>query len=201
MGIGSFSLAAVDSSPKNDKPEVSENVAAKIETKILSEINLVRTNPQGYANWLESQKQYYDGVWLKLPGEKPVRTNKGLKALQEAIAFLKEQQPLSPLDASDLAATDAGSKLKDFATTNNIQNISYGRVTPKGIVMSWVVDELFPDRRRRKSLLNPSFDVQAKAATNLRFGEVPHTWEPLCHRFATLFESLFQRASHRAQAE
>ena len=157
LGIYSFSEAAVDSPPKNENPEASENISETIESKILSEIDRVRTNPQDYANWLESQKQYYDGVWLKLPGEEPVRTNKGLKALEEAIAFLREQKPLPPLNLSDFATKDANNKLKDFATTNNIQHISYGRVTPEGIVMSWVVDELFPDRRRRNNLLDPDF--------------------------------------------
>ena len=126
-----------------------------LEPEILSEINRVRTNPQGYARWLEEQQQYYDGIWLSLPGEKPVRTNKGRKALLEAIAILKTQKPLAPLSISEQTAATATSKLEDFATANNIQYISYGRVTAKGIVMGLVVDDLFPDRRRRNSLLNP----------------------------------------------
>ena len=75
--------------------EVANSSGTKdLEPKILTEINRVRTTPQDYAQWLESQRQYYDGIWLRLPGEKPVRTNRGKKALEEAIAFLKEQQPL-----------------------------------------------------------------------------------------------------------
>ena len=129
-----------------------------LEPAILSEINRVRTDPQGYAQWLEKQRQYYDGVWLKLPGEKPIRTNRGLKALEEAIAVLKNQQPLTPLATSEQILVTANDQLENFATANNIQNISYGRVTAEGIVMSLVVDELFPDRRRRNSLLSPDFD-------------------------------------------
>ena len=129
-----------------------------LEPEILSEINRVRTDPQGYARWLQEQQQYYDGIWLKLPGEKPVRTNKGRKALEEAIAILKNQQPLSPLSISEATAATATSQLEDFATANNIQHISYGRVTPEGIVMGLVVDDLFPDRRRRNSLLSPNVE-------------------------------------------
>ncbi|MEL6927523.1 MAG: pre-peptidase C-terminal domain-containing protein [Cyanobacteria bacterium J06600_6] len=125
-----------------------------LEPKILSEINRVRTAPQSYAQWLEVQRQYYDGIWLRLPGEKPVRTNKGRKALEEAIAFLKEQQPLPPLKSSTQTAAAATSELKNFANSNNIQYFSYGRKTATGIVMDLVVDELFPDRRRRQSLLS-----------------------------------------------
>ena len=129
-----------------------------LEPEILSEINRVRTDPQGYAQWLEEQQQYYDGIWLRLPGEKPVRTNKGRKALFEAIAILKTQQPLPPLSVSEPIAATATDKLEDFATSNNIEYISYGRVTAKGIVMGLVVDDLFPDRRRRNSLLNPDVE-------------------------------------------
>ena len=135
---------------------VNSNAArAALEPKILSEINRVRTNPQGYAQWLEEQQQYFDGIWLKLPGEKPVRTNKGKKALEEAIAILKEQQPLPPLEISQQTAATATSELENFATASNIQYFSYGRTTATGIVMGLVVDDLFPDRRRRNSLLSP----------------------------------------------
>ncbi len=131
------------------------NAPTALEPAILSEINRVRTNPQDYAQWLEEQRQYYDGIWLRLPGEKAIRTNKGRKVLEEAIAFLKQQQPLPPLKTSPQAAATATSELENFATPNNIQYFSYGRKTARGIVMGLVVDELFPDRRRRNSLLSP----------------------------------------------
>ncbi|MCC0177889.1 pre-peptidase C-terminal domain-containing protein [Waterburya agarophytonicola K14] len=157
LGIYPYGAIAQNSLPQTSNKQAANNtrISSNIEPEILSEINRVRTNPQGYANWLEDQRQYYDGIWLKLPGEKPIRTNKGLKALEEAIAILKEQQPLSPLNNSEQTAANATDKLEDFATANNLQNISYGRITPKGIVMSLVIDELFPDRRRRNSLLSP----------------------------------------------
>ncbi|MEO1669318.1 MAG: hypothetical protein AAFR77_00815 [Cyanobacteria bacterium J06631_2] len=147
-------LAQANNQPA--KLQTANNPAiADLEPKILSEINRVRTNPQGYAQWLEQQRQYYDGIWLRLPGEKPVRTNKGKKALEEAIAFLKEQQPLSPLKSSEQTAASAKTELANFANAKNIQYFSYGRKTATGIVMGLVIDELFPDRRRRQSLLSP----------------------------------------------
>ena len=148
-------LANQANQPQAANPTVSPTA---LEPEILSEINRVRTNPQGYAQWLEEQQQYYDGIWLSLPGEKPVRTNKGRKALEEAIAILKTKQPLPPLSISEQTAATATSKLEDFATANNIQYISYGRVTAEGIVMGLVVDDLFPDRRRRNNLLNPDVE-------------------------------------------
>jgi hypothetical protein len=137
-------------------PETVANIAiADLEPEILSEINRVRTSPQDYAQWLEQQRQYYDGIWLRLPGEKPVRTNRGRDALEEAIAFLKQQKPLPPLAKSSQTVATATSELENFAHSNNIQYFSYGKKTASGIVMDLVVDELFPDRRRRQSLLSP----------------------------------------------
>ena len=153
--------------------QTSEGQAANVEPEILAEINRVRTNPQGYARWLEEQKQYYDNIWLRLPGEEPVRAHKLNKAIDEAIATLKEQKPLPPLDISEQTSTIATKKLEDFAANNDIQNISYGRKTAKGIVMSLVVDELFRDRRRRKSLLSPDAnDTGIICQSNPRYAKV-----------------------------
>ena len=152
----SSSIAQVSTNQSDSKQAVNTNTAPNaLEPEILSEINRVRTNPQGYAQWLEAQKQYYDGIWLRLPGEKPIRTNKGRKALNEAIAILQKQPPLPALAISEQTAAGATSELENFATANNIQYFSYGRTTAEGIVMGLVVDDLFPDRRRRNSLLSP----------------------------------------------
>ena len=153
LGISPLRAIAQDSASNTNDKQAAD--VASIEPEILSEINRVRTNPQGYARWLEDQKQYYDHIWLKLPGEKPIRAHRLQRAINEAIAVLKEQKPLPALDVSEQTTATATKKLDNFATANDIQNISYGRVTPQGIVMSLVVDELFPDRRRRTSLLSP----------------------------------------------
>ncbi|MEM8828200.1 MAG: pre-peptidase C-terminal domain-containing protein [Cyanobacteria bacterium P01_G01_bin.19] len=158
--LGSYPFPTVAQESTLPTSEGEEEVAsANVEPEILSEINRVRTNPQGYAHWLEEQKQYYDHIWLRLPGEKPIRAHRLERAINEAIAVLKEQEPLPALTISEQTAATASKKLEAFAKTNqDIQNISYGRITPKGIVMSLVVDELFPDRRRRNNLLSPNAD-------------------------------------------
>ncbi|WP_052055993.1 PPC domain-containing protein [Myxosarcina sp. GI1] len=130
---------------------------AAIESEILAEINRARTQPQAYADWLEQQQQYYQGILLKLPGEQAIRTNRGFKALQEAIAFLRQQPPLPPLSSSEALSATAETQLDAiFNFTNginiNLDNISYSLVTPQAIVMQLIVDDRFPDRRRRLSL-------------------------------------------------
>ncbi|MEM6610679.1 MAG: pre-peptidase C-terminal domain-containing protein [Cyanobacteria bacterium P01_C01_bin.72] len=156
LAVSAPSLLAQANTQSAELQTANHPAVADLEPQILSEINRVRTNPRGYAQWLEQQRQYYDGIWLKLPGEKAVRTNKGKKALEEAIAFLKEQQPLPPLKSSAQTAAAATTELANFANAKNIQYFSYGRKTATGIVMGLVIDELFPDRRRRQSLLSPN---------------------------------------------
>ncbi len=131
-----------------------------LETEIIAQINRARENPSDYADWLEEQKQYYDGVMLKLPGEKPVRTNRGLQVLEEAINFVRQQTPLAPLAYSEVMAITAQEQLAPLNTdTENqadlsSQNISYGKVTAEAIVMQLVVDDRFRDRRNRLAIFN-----------------------------------------------
>jgi uncharacterized protein YkwD len=156
---------------QNNVETVETKAEASLEQAVIAEINRARTDPIGYTAWLESQKQYYKGIVLELPGEKPVRINKGLQALEEAIAFLQKQEPLPPLNTSASLTTIAQEQVSAIAQrqtgdTYNIDNITYGRVTPQGIVMELIVDSRFPDRRHRTSLFNPQHNVTGIVCQN-----------------------------------
>lgn len=130
-----------------------------LETKIIAQINRARTNPSDYADWLEEQRQYYDGIMLRFPGEKPVRTNRGLQTLSEAIDFVRQQAPLPPLTYSEAMAIAAEEQLTAITDNRNqgnsrFQNISYGKVTAEAIVMQLVVDDGFRDRRHRLAIFS-----------------------------------------------
>lgn len=130
---------------------------------ILAEINRVRANPQAYADWLEEQKQYFEGTLLKLPGEKPLRTNRGKAALEEAIAWLNNLQPLPELSSSAELVQIAQAQIQNLGspqgnTNFQDQTISYGRYTAKGIVLQLIVDDGNPDRFNRYSILNPDIE-------------------------------------------
>ncbi len=140
-------------------PQVAR-ASSTLEQEVLTEINRARTNPQEYAAWLESLKEYYDGNTLKLPGEKKIRTNRGITVLEEAISFVKEQSPLSPLATSEDLTLTAEEKVTNFIgnkRNRDLTNISYGKVTPEAIVMQLVVDERYRDRRHRLAIFNPNY--------------------------------------------
>jgi uncharacterized protein YkwD len=165
-GLINLAILRVATAQNNESPPSVqiETVQTKpnnsLESSVLAEINRARTDPLGYAAWLEQQKQYYQGIVLALPGEKPLRINKGLKALEEAIAFLQQQKPLPALTTSDVLTENARTQVAAIARREansniNIQNITYGRVTPEGIVMELIVDSRSPNRHHRTSLFNP----------------------------------------------
>lgn len=150
--------------------------ASELEQNILKEINRARTNPQEYAAWLESLKQYYKDNMFNLPGERPIRANRGLTVLEEAIAFVKEQSPLSPFSVSEDLVTKAKDKVTVFLgnrRNRDLENISYGRVTPEAIVMELIVDERYRDRRHRLAIFNPNYRLSGIACQeDRRFTQV-----------------------------
>lgn len=154
-------------SPK--QREIAQNASmTTLESAIISQINEARAKPSDYADWLETQKQYYDGVMLKLPGEQPIRTNRGLAALTEAIDFVRQQNPLPPLNYSEVLAIAAQEQLTQTSNGENPanetnQNISYGKVTAEAIVFQLVVDDGVRDRRRRLAIFAPSHQTAGVA--------------------------------------
>jgi hypothetical protein len=142
-----------------EKPATEVRPANTLEKAIIAELNRARTDPQGYAAWLETQKQYYQGMLLKLPGEQPIRTNRGLRSLEEAIAFLRKQNQLPPLSSSTALVSTAKQQITAISndrTINNENNLVYNKVTPEAIVMQLVVDDGFPERPHRLAIFSQS---------------------------------------------
>ena len=79
----------------------TENDAEPLAREVLAEINFARTQPDRYADYLEGNRPYYRGDnTLALPGEPPLRTREGVRALDEAVRTLRRTRPLPPLDLS-----------------------------------------------------------------------------------------------------
>ena len=159
-----------------------------LEQKVIAQMNLARTNPAGCAANLESRMRYYNGKLLQLPGQIPILTNEGVRAVEEAILFLESARPVPPLKVSrgmSMAARDhvkdqgpkgltghSGSDGSDpFSRMNRYgewqgaaaENISYGDRTAEDIVMSLIVDDGVPRRGHRKNMFNPDYLVTGVA--------------------------------------
>jgi uncharacterized protein YkwD len=155
-----------------------------LEREVLREINLARTQPATYAAFVDDIKRYYKGKLLERPGEPTILTEEGLSAVLEAARFLRAVKPvpsLTPSRGLSLAAKDhvsdqgprgaighrsrdgsqIGDRINRFGRWLNAfgENISYGEITARMIVVVWIIDDGVPDRGHRQNIFNPDFRV------------------------------------------
>jgi uncharacterized protein YkwD len=154
-----------------------------LESEIIGEINLARSQPQVYAKFLEETKKYYSGNQLRYPGRPSETTVEGLAAIDEAIRFLRAQSPLPSLSVfkgMSLAARDhsrdlgtsgnTGHKGSD-GSTPNVRVSRYGNwlnaigenivyqaaVSARESVMGLIVDDGVAGRGHRKNIFDASY--------------------------------------------
>ena len=168
------------------------------EKDIFTELNIARTNPRAYAEFLENRRQYYDGKKFKRPGEITIRTKEGLQAVDEAIVFLNSVTPVSSLTLSQgltKAAADhvkeqsrtgkTGHKGKDgwigqradqYGTWTGLigENIQYGDEAARDVVISLIVDDGVPSRGHRDNIFEPVYHMVGIAC-----GSHPQ-WRTVC---------------------
>lgn len=153
-----------------------------LEREVVAELNLARTQPTRYADFLIEYSKLFVGRELRESGEITIMTNEGRSAVNEAIRFLRNQRLLPYLTASkgmSRAAWDMvrmqeatfqtghigrdGSKFTDrisrYGTWGGScsENIDYGNNTARKIVMALIVDDGVSNRGHRKSIFNPGF--------------------------------------------
>ena len=155
-----------------------------LEKEIMREHNLARRAPRRYAALLEKQRKYYRGNIVERPDHPPFSTQEGVKAVDEAIAFLQRVPPLAPLEPSrglSLSARDHVEDQGPKGDTGHIgsdysqlrhradrygswrrivaENIAYGPTNARDVVMGLIVDDGVPDRGHRKTIFNPFLHV------------------------------------------
>lgn len=161
-------------------PAGPPTIGGPFEIQVLEELNEVRTNPQKYANYLRTLAGNFDGLLFQVPNTRFGRqTKEGVAALNEAVNFLSGLSPIPPLRpvetlskvARDLIEEDAQKKQLTDATTYErfsrygrwdgelAEMTSFGGVSAKEVVYQWLVDDGSPDRRDRRSIVQPQFRV------------------------------------------
>ena len=176
-------FAPIAGSSAADGPRVSKGFLSEAESEILAEINLARTQPQQYAAYLEDFKKYYEGMRLLLPGSKrALATFEGVRAVDEAIAFLRAANPVPALEASEPAFSAAKDHAVDLITnsmTGHIgsdgtkpndrldryarwlggiaESIVYKVDTARNNVIGLIIDDGNASRGHRNDLFNPDY--------------------------------------------
>lgn len=153
--------------------------------QVLTEINLARTEPGTYADFLRESRSQYEGKLYRVPDTNTlIETHEGIAALDEAIEFLAHQKSLPPLKWSAGLAAAAAELVREQGKTSSTghigaqsggmqarierhgtivqgrigENIVYGPEDPRRMVMQLIIDDGVPDRGHRKNLYNPHFD-------------------------------------------
>ena len=188
--VFAFSIFAVSSVIAGQKQEDSASGRA-----VIREMNLARQNPALYATFLEELRGRMNGNVLVLPGNTRIRTKEGTAAVEEAIRFLQNAQPLAPLAFSSgmsRAAADhctdqanggfghegrdrshAGERIARYGTCMGgwAENISYGKSSARDVVLALIIDDGLPARKHRKNIFNPNFNYAGAAfGRHARFG-------------------------------
>lgn len=160
------------------------NYLSPLENAVVREINMARSNPKGYATFLEEWKWYFDGRLLKIPGERIILTKEGAAAVNEAMNVVRSMNPVCRLSPSRGMSLGAKDQVKDQGSSGSIghkgrdgstvwdrvnrygtweksiaENISYGSDKARNIVMGLIIDDGVPGRGHRKNIFNPDFRV------------------------------------------
>ncbi len=151
-----------------------------LEQDVLDEINLARTNPGSYRSYLKELKRRYVGRQIRLAGNYVIQTKEGVRAVDEATQYLLDTDPMPPLTWSkgmSLGAMDhvdeqgptgmtghrSGDGRQPWDRINRYgegqgmiaENIAYGKLTARMMVLGFIVDDGIPDRGHRKNIFNP----------------------------------------------
>lgn len=155
-----------------------------IEREIIEEHNRIRQNPQSYIPILEDYlaSMNSEGNIPNGCGDRcTLLTEEGQPAVEEAIAFLRTQPAVDPLEFSANIAQAAkahateqrngavghvsanGDRVSDRLAKSGVEsisvgeNIDYGSTSAQEVIVSLIVDDGVPDRGHRISLFRPEW--------------------------------------------
>lgn len=151
--------------------------ASALEREIVTELNFARQHPRRYAERLRAYRRHFRGKIVHYPGKREgLRTEEGVAAVDEAIAFLRRQPPVPPLAPAPLLADAAAAHVAEQgprgATGHLSKNgddprdrvrrhgggdyvaetITYGPPSAVEVVRQLIVDDDVPNRGHRRTV-------------------------------------------------
>lgn len=161
------------------------NYLSELEKNVILELNKVRSNPKVYAEkQLKEYRNYYKGNIIRFPNGMNIRSNEGIKAVDECINVLINTKPMGILKPSKGLSMAAKDLVKDQSNTSNTghtasdgstpsvrmsrygewlgmsaENIEYGSNESDIIVMALLTDDGVPSRGHRINILNKDLNI------------------------------------------
>lgn len=168
----------------------SAGYLSAFEKEVVYEINLFRSDPAKYSeNYIAPLAENYKGRILHFPGQKPIMTREGVRALTECVRELKKASPVSlvyPNAGLSKAADDHVADQSRSGKTGHTgrdrsgvrerierygkwqsriaENIAYGGFTARQVVVLLLIDDNVPGRGHRKTFLQPDFKTVGVSA-------------------------------------
>ncbi len=162
---------------------IDADYLTRLEKEIVAEQNLARTKPAAYAEFARAYRRGFQGN-IHVSGSTRRRTQEGVAAVDEAIAFLDKARPVRPLAPSKGLSLAAADHVRDTGPRGMVghdgsdksrpadrisrhgqwqqrcaENIAYGFSTAREIVLQLIIDDGVPDRGHRINIYNPDFRV------------------------------------------
>ena len=154
------------------------------EKAVIREMNMVRTNPKLYADYLREEIKLYEGE-VRVGENERIRTQEGIPAIKECIRYLEKAKPVGILQSDKDLYQAAKAHAKDQSKTGKVghngsdksnpltrikryykgdyssvaENIAYGQATGRNIVMQLLIDDGVPNRGHREAIMKPDFDA------------------------------------------
>ena len=144
--------------------------------------NKLRKEPSSFIPYLEEWLTKYKENILQLPNETPLRTFDGSKGVENAIKFLKNQEPIPELkynDALSKAALDHANDIGQYGLTGHegsrdstlydriekyiewdgacAENLDFGFKNAINIILNLIIDDGCEEKNQRNNLFNPIY--------------------------------------------
>lgn len=162
---------------------LSPAMAAPDASAIIREMNRARADPASYARELEGMRANFRGRIHHEPGRPVDRiTNEGVYAVNDAIAWLRRQRPVGPLDANSRLALAAGDharaqgprgecghdgrdgsgpmeriERRGLSPASVGEVIAYGPDTARDVVRELIIDDGVADRGHRFAIFDDAY--------------------------------------------
>lgn len=169
----------------------------ELRQKIFEEHNKLRTDPKSYIEVLEKHLTFYKGDVVYKTGEVPVQSHEGVNAVQNAIEFLRSQEPVGALELQENLSQAAQDHVNDIGPKGLVshdssdgknvsdriekytewevacgENIDFGTKNAQDILINLLVDDGYESRAHRKHLFNPAYKFVGIATGNHKDYEI-----------------------------